>query len=122
MIMPLSKSLLDTAKRLIKQDGQNVQFDRVVNGSFNPVNGQVGTGVHTGYYAYGVQQPTPTEEVNGTTTLENDLILWVEVNNFNYIPQVGDVATLGTQAYRVLAVTQTILQGVTLLYKLQLRI
>ncbi len=118
----LTQQLLATVRRLIGNYGEIVSFNRVVSGAFVPSTGAVGAGTTTGYNAYGVQQPTPNHEVNGTTVLQSDLVLWIEVNQFNYIPLVGDVATLGTQSYRVLAVTNTVLQGVTLLYKLQLRI
>ncbi len=118
----LSTSLLATSRRLIRQFGENVQFDRVVNGAFIPSTGGVATGTETGYYAFGVQQPTPNREVNGTTILQSDLVLYVEVNDINYAPLVGDVATLDGQAYRVLAVNNTVLQGQALVYKLQIRI
>jgi len=118
----LTAQLLTTVRRLIKNYGELVSFNRVVEGAFVPTTSAVGAGVTTGYNAYGVQQPTPNKEVNGTTVLQSDTVLWVEVSSFNYAPLVGDVATLGVKDYRVLAVTNTVLQGVTLLYKLQLRI
>lgn len=118
----LSTSLLAMSRRLIRQYGTNIQFDRVVEGAFIPTTGGTAAGVETGYYAFGVQSPTPNREVNGTTVLQSDLVLWVEVADAAYAPLVGDVATIDTQAYRVLAVTSNVLQGVTLLYKLQLRI
>ncbi len=120
--MTLSSTMLITARRLIRKYGQNIQFDRVVEGAFIPTTGGVGASVETGYYAYGVPQPTPNREVNGTTVLETDNILWLEVDDIKYVPMVGDVATFSGQAYRILAVTNYPVQGVDLLYKLQLRI
>ncbi len=118
----LSTSLLTTTRRLLRHYGQNISFDRVVEGAFVPTTGDVGAGTHTTYTAFGVQEPTPNQEVNGTTVLQSDTICWLEVNDASYIPLVGDVATLSGKAYRILAVSSDILQGVTLLYKLQLRL
>ncbi len=120
--MTLATTSLATAQRLIRKYGQNVQFDRVVEGAFIPTTGGTAAGIETGYYAFGVPQPTPNREVNGTTVLQSDLMLWVEVDAINYVPLVGDVANLDNKAYRILSVSNVVVQDTNIVYKLQLRI
>ncbi len=118
----LATNLLATARRLTKSYGQSVSFDRVVEGAFVPSTGAVGAGTHTTYTAFGAPIPTADKEINGTTILQSDIMLWLEANSANYVPKVGDVAALNGNHWRILAVTNFVVQSVTLLYKLQLRI
>ncbi len=117
-----STNLLATSRRLVRKYGQNISFDRIVEGAFVPSTGAVGAGTHTTYTAFGVPLPTPNREINGTTVLQSDTMMYLEVDDVSYIPLVGDVATFGGKAYRILSVANYVAQGDTLLYKLQLRI
>ncbi len=82
----------------------------------------VGAGTTTSYTAYGAPMATPNQEVNGTTVLQDDTQVWLEVNASGSVPKVGDVCTISGIAYRVISIKNYIAQGAALLYKLQVRI
>jgi len=119
--MTFATNMTATAHKLLLAYGQSISFDRVVEGAFVPSTGAVGSGTHTTYSAYGAPAATPDNEINGTTTVQGDLNIWLEANA-SYTPVIGDVASLTGQAFRVLAITPYYAQGSIVLYKLQVRI
>ncbi len=120
--MSFASGLLLTARRLIQAYGQSVSFSRVVEGAFVPTTGAVGAGTTSSYTAYGAPMMYKAREVDNVLILMTDMQLWVEVNLGGSIPAVGDVATVSSIAYRVLAVDKFYAQGTVLVYRLQIRI
>lgn len=120
--MTFATNLLSTGRRLLESYGQSISFARVVEGTFVPSTGGVGAGTTSSYTAYGAPMATPNMEVNGTTVLQDDTQVWLEVNAAGSVPKVGDVATISGIAYRVIAIKTYNAQGIPLLYKLQIRI
>lgn len=120
--MTFSSNLLDTARRLIRAYGENISFSRVVEGTFIPSTGGLGTGTTTAFTAYGAPMNYNSEEINNTTIMQNDLQVWLEVNASSSVPTVGDVATISGTAYRVMNVSKYTAQGSTVVYNIQVRI
>jgi len=114
--------LTNNGRRLTREFGQNISFSRVTEGTFVPNTGAVGSGSTITFMAYGSVEPTPNQEVNGTTVLQDDLQVFLESNVAGDVPAVGDVATISGIAYRVLSVRTYVVLGVNVLFKLQLRI
>jgi hypothetical protein len=120
--MSFSTDLIATARRLLLAYGENITFTRVVEGSFIPSTGDVGSGTSSSYTAYGAPMAFASDEIDGTTVIQDDMLVWVEVNTSGDIPTVGDVATISSVDYRVLTVNKSFAQGSILVYKLQVRV
>ncbi len=120
--MTFATSLLASARRLIRAYGQSISFARVVEGSFVPSTGAVGSGTSSSYTAYGAPMAYNIQEIDNNTILKNDIQVWCEVNASSSIPAVGDVATISAVAYRVMDVQKFTAQGTTVVYKLQVRL
>ncbi len=120
--MTFASNLLASSRRLIRTYGQSISFARVVEGSFVPSTGAVGAGTSSSYTAYGAPMAYTAREIDNEVVLENDMQVWLEVNNASSVPAIGDVATISGQAYRVINTQKYVAQGTTLVYKLQVRI
>lgn len=120
--MTFATNMLATTQRLIRAYGQSISFARVVEGAFVPSTGAVGAGTTSSYTAYGAPTNYRAAEINNTTIMQNDMQMWCEVNSAGSVPAVGDVATISGTAYRVLDVQTYVVQGTTLVYRLQVRL
>lgn len=120
--MTFSTRMLSTARRLIRKYGQNISFSRVTEGSFVPSTGALGTGTTTSYTAYGCPIAGPNTEIPGNLLEQDDSDVWVEVNNSSTVPLIGDTCSLGGRVYRVMNVTGYVAQGLTVVFKLTVRI
>ncbi len=126
--MTFATSLLATSHRLLQTYGQEVTFERIVEGDFDPITGEIGEGDYSSYTAFIVPITIPgatdvtfdTKEMPGNVVQQDDLQIYLEV--VETVPLIGDTVTISDKIYRVLKIANYVAQGTTLLYKLQLRI
>lgn len=120
--MTLSTRMKATGQKLLEKYGQSITFTRVTEGDFNPMTGDTEPSVTTTFSAYGSPIPFTQSEIDGTLIQQQDRQIWLEINDNSSVPVIGDAATISGTAYRVLNVNSYVVQGLTVLYRLQVRI
>jgi hypothetical protein len=120
--MTFASDMTSVGRDLLQELGQQATIIKTVEGSFNPATGDVGASTTTTFYAYGNPSNFNKNEIDNHTVLSTDLSFWMEVNISGNIPEVGDTCTISNKTYRILNVRSYVTQGVTVLYRLQLRI
>lgn len=123
--MTFASNMQQVAQRLLLKFGETCSFTRELEGEFDPNTGSLPVPTIYTYEANGCPLNYNKDEIDGSTVLETDLQVWVEVNSDGDIPAVGDVLTFehdtSTQ-YRVLVVSPLFAQGSRIAYRLQVRI
>lgn len=104
---------------LITEFGQSVSFSRVTEGTYNTSNSAPASGSTITYTAYGVPMDYSAFEISTKSVLSTDLKLLI--HKTTQTPQVGDVATFGGVAYRVMDVNKEVANGQDIYFSLQVR-
>ena len=116
--MSFATGLQTTASTLLTTYGQALTFTRVAEGDYNPVDSSTGPATTTTYTGKGHPSAYTAIEVDGTLIQQKDVKLTLYTTG---TPAVDDAVTLDTVVYRVMSVEKVNAQGLTIIYKLQLR-
>lgn len=114
-------SLQSTATRLLKDNGQVVQFAYKTGEIIDPATGQVTTpATNNTIDSFAVVRRYDNEEVNGSTVLASDLLLII--NNIATEPDVAWTVTVDSKIWRVMSVRTLSPAGTNIVYYVQIRI
>jgi len=107
------------AAKLLTDKGQTITFSRDNVISFDAALGKETTGVATTYSGKGAIFDYNASEIDGTVVQQNDKRLILEA--VDTPPLIGDQATVGSVAYRIINKEAVTPAGEVVIYKAQLR-
>ncbi len=117
--MSFATDMQEIAVDLLTEFGQIVTFSRTTQGTFIPNSGAVASGTASTYTALINPSDYTSEEIDGISVLYGD----VKLLCYTTTPVlVGDTVDLDGVTYRVMSVIKIRAQGVTIVYKVQVRV
>lgn len=117
--MSLSKTLSKVASKVIKIVGVQCTFTHENTDTFDPATGARTTS-NTVFTGYGVKDRYDKQEIDGTTILSSDIKLVLQ--RATQVPRVDDTCTIGSDSYRVMAVSDVDPDDYDVIYEVQLRL
>lgn len=116
--MSLATGLKSTALRMLTTYGDTISCVQYTDGDYQVSLGTLAT-VETAYTILGVSETYKPFEINEQTILSTDVKL--HCYSATVRPLVGDKVTFNSKDYRVQFVENIYLQGIDIIYTLQLR-
>lgn len=116
--MPLSADLSAAGLSMLKQFGQAISVTRDAVGAFTPATGVVTEATDTSYTGYGYPSAYNVSQIDGTIVRQDDTKL---IFSSTVEPLVNDIFTVGSKVMSAVDVVKVSVQGVNVLYKVQLR-
>lgn len=116
--MALSDRMLATSLRLLQQYGESISITRDSTGAYAPSTGTVTDNADTTYTGYGYPTTYRINERDNTLIQANDIRLILRSDT---TPLIGDIVLIRGVKYTTINVEKISVQGVNIIYKLQLR-
>lgn len=117
--MALSDEMATAALTLLTKFGQAISVVRNTN-TYDPATGDVTGESTTSYSGVGYPSNYVKRYVDGSTVAQGDILL-IFASDSGEDPRQGDVFTVGSIVYTAQNVQQVSVQGVNVVYKIELR-
>ena len=115
-----SDEMAALALELLTEFGELITIQRVAEGEYDPATGSVAAGTTTSYTGRGVTEDYRKNEIDGDVVKQDDLRLYLNATANE--PLVGDRVTLQSKNFQIIDANRVQVNGVTVLYDLQLRV
>lgn len=122
----LSDEFQELGQELLTEFGSELTFTRTGLANFDPNSGNLFPTGETTYTAYGylstkVYNSEQTQKYEKTNTSIQGTFYRIILESDSYFPQIGDITTVGSKDYVVLGVDETRVNGITVLYYLDVQ-
>lgn len=116
-----SDEMAQVALDLIKEFGEDGEFNRTTQGVYDPSSGESFSETQTSFTGSIVPNNYKESEIDGTVIQRGDVRVYAHRMGAN-VPAIGDILTFSNIEYRVINVKKTKANGADCLYTLQVRL